>query len=185
MNNLILAGGILALFPLISWLLQFYLSKSKKELHLFKKHLPTYFMDWVFVPFNLFWVYTITFNIEKFAILGLVSIIINYIGSKYYIKKHREEKRPVHLFNIEDGKSSTAGHIHSVFSMVQMFLIFTFILDSTLDIFTYINIGLLFLFLLPALFASKKIHGRVSMPDLGLFLIGVLILVLKLVLTNL
>ena len=184
MNNLILAGGILALFPLISWLLQFYLSKSKKELHLFKKHLPTYFMDWVFVPFNLFWVYTITFNIEKFAILGLVSIIINYIGSKYYIKKHREEKRPVHLFNINNGKSSTAGRIHSVFSMVQMFLIFTFILDSTLNIFTYINIGLLFLFLLPALFASKKIHGRVSMPDFTIFFIGVIILILKLLITS-
>ena len=184
MISKLLIGLILASLPAISWILQYYDSKNRNKGHLFKKHYPTYFGDFFFVVFNLFLIYTIAFSLEKFIILGFASLIINYVSAKYYIKRHQKEKRSIHLFDVKTGKSSASGYIHAVFSVIQMFLIFVFILDSTLNVFTYINIGLLFLFLLPVLFISKKLHGKVSRPDLTVFSIGVIVLILKLIFTG-
>ncbi|MFH1503385.1 MAG: hypothetical protein ABIE36_01890 [Candidatus Diapherotrites archaeon] len=182
MEEYVLIGLILAILPIISWLLQFHLSRKKKELPLFKKHPPTYLLDWLFVPFNFFWIYTIIFNLNAFILLGVVSLLINYVSAKYYIKQHIKEKRPCHLFNIKNSKSSAAGYVHAIFSVIQSFLILTFLFSGIMNVFVYINSIALFLFLLPILYSSKKIHGKISGPDRAIFVAGIIILILRLIL---
>jgi hypothetical protein len=56
----------LILFPFLSWYFQYYFSK-KEKLNFFKKHWTCYYGDWIFVPINLLFVYSIKLQSHLFS----------------------------------------------------------------------------------------------------------------------
>lgn len=173
-------GIALGLLPVLSWFIQYFYSIKNNKLKLFKNHPQTYLLDWLFIPFNILWVYTISLDIPLFFIFLGSSISINFFSDKFYKKMHIKENRNIHLFSLKTSKLNTAGYAHAIFSVAQLFLIFSFIFSRVSNIYVYANLIILALFLIPNIYFSKNVHGSIDKYDLALVLFGLLMIALKL-----
>jgi len=170
----------LALIPLVAWLLQYSLSAKRKQLNIFRKHHPSYYLDLTLIPFNFFWIYTLNFDLFYFTMLFLISAVAYYFTSRYWIRMHRIERRESHMFSIKNEKLTPAGVVHTLFALIEIPMILSFILSLAENKFVYINSILLVIFLLGGLRSSIKVHGKIHQADISFFTIALLVILIKL-----
>lgn len=172
-------GLLLALIPIINFFFKYYFSKRNKELPLFKKHLTTYYFDWIFLPFNFFLVYTLNLELKNILIIIFLSIISFIFLLLYWIKTHKKERRPVYLFDIKSERIKPAGFIELLFFITQCTLIFSFIFSTLNNSFVYLQLIFLLFFLLTSIFSSIKIHGKLDKVDGLIALLGLILIIIK------
>jgi hypothetical protein len=171
---------ILALIPLISFYFQYYFSKKHNFHHIFKKNPACFYFDWLFILFNFFLIYTIDFNFQKLFILFFVSLVGNLFFHIEWAKIHIKEKKEAHMFDIKNKKITKAGIVHFLFSFIETILIGLFILSFSKSIFVYLELSILFFFLIGLLYSSKKVYGRVIPIELALVLVSFAMFLYKL-----
>jgi len=167
---------LLAFIPFINFFLKYLFSYRAGELGLFKKHVITYYFDWVFVPFNFLWVYTFNLPFIYLICFALLSLIFFSVLIFLWIDLHKKENRPVYMFDIKSGKIRSAGLVELFFFVFEAVLIFSFLFSSIVDTFVYFEIFILFVFLLLSLFSSFRIHGKINSFDLFIVILGFLVL---------
>lgn len=180
----LLISFILIAIPIIYQILTHILTSIRGELHLFKKHPTCYYTDWLFIPFNFLLAYTINANFQIFSMFFLMSLIINWIMHNYWFRIHTKEKKESFMYNIHLKKITPAGIVHFIFQSIQSTLIFIFLIYSTKSTITYIECGILLLFVLSSIPSSKKIHGKLIPSDLAYFIIASLIILAKIIIVS-
>ncbi len=179
MDRLILAM-VLAAIPIINWLFKYYFSSILGELNLFKKHVITFYSDLLFIPFNFLLGFCIRFNLKLVFLFFIVSLLLFFYMSSYWIKLHKKEKRPVYLFDIKKNKIKLAGYVELLFFTIEAVIILSFLFSPIRSIWSIFSGSLLIIFLLLCLPSSYKIHGKIERSDLIFVLAGLIILLIKL-----
>jgi len=175
----LLIAVILALIPVLSWFIQYHLAKIDGKLKLFEKHLSVYYFDWVFVVFNLLWIYSVSFNYFIIVFSLIVSLIVTSLIHIFWKKLHIKEKKPVYMYDLKKRKITPAGVWHFLYHFIQLFLIIVFLLSDVSNIYSYLALFCLFLFFVGATFSSKSIHGKVSLTDWPFLILGFIIFFIK------
>jgi len=172
-------GLILALIPVLSWSLQYYLAQKQGILKLFKGHPSVYYLDFIFILFNFSFVFCFVFN----KIIFFSSILGAIIGTIFihllWIKVHLNKKLPFYMFDIKTRRFTYAGIWHFFYCIFELTLVFLFLLSSLSNLFAYICLFLIFIFFIGTIPSSKYIHGKVSMTDIPFFIIGLVIILIK------
>jgi hypothetical protein len=178
--NLIIIAIILALIPVIFWLLQYYFSKKQKILYLFKRHFSCFYLDWLFIPFNFF--VGLSFNKINFFYLYLIlgfSILINFFIHFFWFNLHKKQKLKLYMYDIIKDKIYLAGWMHIIFFFLEFSIVLYFLIFSRFSIFSLLAILTLALFFIFTNYASRKIHGKSEFSDNFFMISGILFLVLK------
>lgn len=171
----------LVLLPLISWLLQYKYSKEKGDLKKFKAYMSIYYFDWLFIPFNLLWIYSISVNKILFTTSIVSSLIITILIHKFWLNLHIREKRPMYMYNLKNRKITKAGIVHFIFHFIQLTLVLIFLLSNNNSLQSYLSLLILSLFFLSTIPGSRKTHGQVKETDSLFLILGILIIILKLI----
>ncbi|MCD4759504.1 hypothetical protein K8R33_01295 [archaeon] len=179
MDNVLLSF-ILALPFLVNWFLQYHFSKKVGELSRFKKHFATFYLDWLFLPFNILWPFVVLVAFNHFLIILLFVFIVNILMHIYWVKTSIVNgKEKSHIFH-DRGSLKKAGYTHFIFSTIEASLIISFLIFNASIFWTYISSMLLLFFFLGGIISSKKIHGKVIALDWLLILGGILFVILSL-----
>jgi len=180
----LIIGLVLAAIVPINIFLQGYYSKIEKRTELFKKHFTCYWIDWIFVLFNFFWIYAVDFDLLYWAASLFVSLILNLIAHHYLANMEEANAAPSHLFNRGEKRILPAGFVHLVFSIIETAMLLIFIFSSLESFAAYIEICIIIAFFLLVPYGSKKIHGRVIPYDWIFFCCGIIVVIGKLVWLN-
>lgn len=172
-------GLILALIPILSWFIQYLLSKREGKLNLFRKHLSVYYFDWIFVAFNFFWVYVVSFNFNFIMYSLLISFVATLLIHIFWKNLHLKEKKPVYMYDFKKKKITLAGIWHVFYHLIQLFLVILFLISDVSNVYSYLALFCLLFFFVGATFSSRSIHGKVSMTDIPFLILGFLIIVVK------
>ena len=176
----IIIGLILAVIPIFSWCIQYYLSSKSGNLELFKNHIATYYLDWIFVIFNLFFAFSFIFSKNIFIYALIFSFIGNILIHIFWFRLHLKEKRPIYMFELKNKKILPAGIWHFFFSFFQLSLVLMFLFSSEDNAASYACLASLVAFFLLTIPSSRKIHGKVSMTDIPFLIMGSIIILIKL-----
>jgi hypothetical protein len=170
----IFIGILLALLPFISFYLQKGFCAHEHRLRLFRGYPMVFYVDWIFVLFNLFWVFCISFNTGLWLIVFFVILVGNVTFYNIWARIHVKEKNPIDLYDIKSKRITHAGVVHLIYAQIQACLVFIFIFSSVENIFVYFNSMLLLVYLLGGLRSSKIIHGKIIAADWFLMGLGIL-----------
>jgi len=181
--DFLLIGFILALIPILSWFIQYFLSKREGKLNLFRKHLSVYYFDWIFVAFNFFWVYVVSFNFNLMMYSLLISLVATILIHIFWKNLHLKEKKPVYMFDFKKKKITLAGIWHVFYHLIQLFLVILFLISDVSNVYSYLALFCLLFFFVGATSSSsssRSIHGRGSITDIPFLILGFLIIFVKL-----
>ncbi|MBS0209051.1 MAG: hypothetical protein JSS27_08875 [Planctomycetes bacterium] len=121
-SSLWIAGALLAVAPIASFVTQYMLSAGPENL-LFRNPTVAY-VDWVFVPFNLFVVHLIDWSRGgRLFVVMAVAVTANTAAHAFWQIDHQD---PGHMI-APDGVFLPAGWVHLIYSTMQMILIGAFI----------------------------------------------------------
>lgn len=171
----LILGIIFAALPIFSYYLQKHYSKKQKRYSSFLTHWTARYSDWIFIPFNLFLFYTIFIDYLLLIMLA-ISFVFNYFFHRLWAKNTKEDS---HFFI--KNKFSKAGLVHLTFSTIQAALILTFLFSKVLNIFTFINLGILLIFAVLIPIGSINIHKKLMKGDLFVALILFLFILLRII----
>ena len=166
---------VLAIFPVVNFVVVNKLSKRKGKISLFRKHFTCFYVDWIFVLFNLLWIYVVEIDFRLILILFLVSLLFNIISHYYWIMILERGDPPLFGFR----KMSSSGVVHFIFSTAESTLIFVFLVSKVNSLLLFLEGGILILFFLGVIYGSRKINGRVLISDLVVGLLGIIITLFK------
>ena len=183
MNRLLIAI-ILGLLPLLSFILQHYFSKKEGRLREFKNHFQCYYLDWLFIPFGIIWIYIVNISFNTFLILLGISIILNSITHIYWKFAVIRNNESCHMFGKKIGKIGLSGIVHFFFSTIISALFLGFLFFSVKSSLTYLAGIIIVLFFLGGFISSKKIHGKIILSDLILIVLGIFVVLIKFLLLN-
>lgn len=179
-TNLVIISIILASLPIISYFLQKISSDFEHRKRYFGKFIPVAYLDWVFVLFNILWIYVTPVNFYIVP-LFMVVLIANTIFSIAWAKVHIKEKNPLDLYDIKKKKLTFAGLIHLIYAQIQATLVLTFFIFSRASLLTYLGIFFLMIYILSLPISSKFIHKKVILADWILFIIGIICFFIKII----
>jgi len=177
--NLLILAIILASLPLINWLAEYYFSKKDKQLSLFKKHHTCFYYDLILIPFNFFAVFAINISsiyLMSITTLAILSAIVLY---PYWARVHKKENNPVFIFNNKTQKTTKAGISHFIFQIIETVIVFSFLLSSLGNIFSYLASTILLGFILFLLVGSRKIHKRFILSDVFFVAFSMILLTIR------
>lgn len=177
----ILIGILLALLPFISFYLQRGFCAHEHRLRLFERYPMVFYLDWIFVLFNLFWIFCVTLNASLWLIVFFVILVGNVAFYNIWARIHVKEKNPIDLYDIKIRRITHAGVIHLIYAQIQACLVFIFIFSRVENIFVYFNSILLLIYLFGGLRSSKIIHGKIIAADWFLMGLGILAVLVKLI----
>jgi hypothetical protein len=167
---------LLSLLPILSWCLQYYFSKKEKLLKIFKKHWTCYYGDWIFLPINFLFIFSI--QLDYFIIYFLIiSLISNIIIHKYWINQNKKYKTASHLF--KEGKLKIPGYVHLIFSTIQMTIILSLLFLNPIFPYYFIQLFLLLFFGLIMLYGSYKTNSKISFLDLTISLTFIIFVIIR------
>lgn len=180
MKNIIIAL-ILALVPIVFWSMQYYFSGKDNKLKLFRKHISCYYLDWLFVPFNLFLGLSIIF-VPNISLLYLVlfGLIVTYFIHVFWFRLHTRERIELYMFDIKKESITNAGWSHIFFFLLESLLVIYFLLFSRLNLFSILALFFLFLFFASINYASRKIHRKSELSDTLFMILGIIVILIKL-----
>ena len=177
----LLIAVILAILPIISFFLQYNFSKKENCLKAIKKHVTVFYSDWIFVIFNILFVYSVSFTSIGGLILILIFSAIANIAMHIYWSRLPIEEDGSHMYNSKTRKLLNAGKVHFLFSTIETALILTFLFSPTINKFYLYESAILGLYFLSYIPSSLKIHnGRLLISDLITCILGILAILIKL-----
>jgi hypothetical protein len=177
----IIFGVILAFLPLISFFIQKKFCAHEHKLRLFKRYPMVFYVDWIFVLFNLFLPLVVSANYDLWLLVFVIILIANLVFYNIWARIHIREKNPIDLYDIKQKRITHAGKVHLIYAQIQAFLVFIFIFSNVINIFVYLELLFLLIYFIGGLFSSKAIHGKIILADWILMGIGFLAVVGKLV----
>jgi hypothetical protein len=163
---------------IINFVLQYYFSKENGRLKQFKNHFAGYYLNWLFLPFNILFIYSVDLNFFSIFIVLTLSTIATIISHKYWGKKSLKNLEDGPFFKKGTNNLSKSGKVNSIFSVVQLSLIILFMIHNNGSLLSHLLLLPIVIFLLMGLISSKKIHGRVILSDLLMIIIGIILLIL-------
>ena len=180
MDVKIIIALLLTILPILSFSLQYYFSKKDNCLKALRNHGAVFYSDWLFVIFNLLFIYSVSLpTFSKFILVFVFSILANIVMHAYW-SKMPIEKEGSHMYHIKTRKLLRAGIVHFCFSIIQLALIILFLLSpikNSLYFYESIVLGLFFLSFIPS---SLKIHhGKLLITDLIACILGILTILVK------
>jgi hypothetical protein len=155
-----------------------YYSKNS-GIPLFKEHITCYYFDWLFVPFNMVFPYTVGIRSYYILPIFIFSLFASIIIHVFWFKIHKNENKEIYLYDLKLNRITKPGLIHLIFLIFQMGLVVYFILFSEMSAYSIFGLMLLFTFFLGTQVGSKMIHGNVIKSDLTFFVLGILVIALK------
>jgi hypothetical protein len=179
MNKLFIAV-VLGMLPVLSFILQYYFSKREKILNKFKNHFICYYLDWLLVPFGIIWPYVVHVSGGIiFLALGLSFILSIATHAFWYFLGKKDGERS-YIFDFENRKLTGAGIVHFFFSIIEYAAVGLFLLFSTKSLLSVISGIILIVFILGLIPGSKRIHGKITLSDALIVILGALIILIKL-----
>ena len=119
-----MAGIILAVLPLVSFLAQYVLSLRAGTYQLFFHHLTVMVVDWVFVPLNFFVVRVIEWRRGgRLYLIMCVSAMLNILTHAFWQYTLSD---PGHMIT-KTGIFLPAGWVHLAFSIMETVLLIAFV----------------------------------------------------------
>lgn len=119
------AGIVLAGMPAISFALQLWFSSQDDTVHLLFSHFTVSYIDWVFVPFNLFVVRAVDWRRGGSIFAAAVAaLVFNIVAHAYWQSALTEH--PGHMFGPEH-VVLRSGWVHVGYATIQMTLILAFL----------------------------------------------------------
>jgi len=162
---------IIFTLPLIAFILQLILSKIDNNLKELFKNYTVSVVDWVFIPFNIFAYYAISWgNIKLLIIFFVVSIIGSVV---VHINWSREPLKHKYMVK-EKGKFYKASFIHLIFSAAQLTIfLMLFFSPNGKNVFDY-GLALMFLaiYFIASIFSSYYIHKKYLLEDVSRGVLG-------------
>jgi len=170
---------LLALLPVVNFLILYLVSKSKNTLHHLKNLYALTILDWIFVPFNYLIVHSVSFSWKLFLICTLIVIIPLII---LHYKWHKLSKKPNKKKYLTTDKGLTAeGWIHFVFMAIQTSLVLTLILSKAIYPYYYYALACIALYIIGYLIILKLVRKirMMSKVEFPLLLLGLIVLIIR------
>ena len=176
-------GFILALIPVLNFIIQYFLSKKEKVLRSFNKNLICHSLDFIFIPFNFLLAYTLTFPLQEFWLFVLIAFLLNILAHCAYWLRYKRSFRRSYMFTKKPKKMTFAGIIHFIFSTIQTFFILEFFFFSLTNMWMYFNLFILMLFFIGVFIFSSKMHKKILPEAIWTLAVGIGALIIKIVLS--
>jgi hypothetical protein len=177
----VIVSLILALLPLISYYVQYFVAKRSGRLVAFENFLPVRYMDWVFIPFNFLWLYVV--NIELiFNIYLILFVVIGALILLLWWGKQDPRNSKWEDYSFRKGKFRAEGWVHGVYALFQGFLVVVFLLSSIKSISALIECILLLIYFFIGIVGISKLHKKFSAPDLFFVIVGIVVVLIKIIL---
>ena len=171
MSKLVLSI-IFSLIPLIFWFIQYFLSKKMGILANFKAHFTCYYVDWIFIPINLLFLYSIKIN-NAFYYLLLISIIFNIALHVFWGKIINQTNS--HLFSKKTKKINLMGIFHLIFQILEFCIIISILFFTPISSLILLELFFVLIYSLGILVASYKKYKGFHKVNILDFLGGVFI----------
>jgi len=171
--------SLLAILPVINFVLLFLVSKSRRTLHMLKGLYALTILDWVFVPFNFLIPYSVIFSWKMFFICMLLSLVPMII---LHYKWHKIRQKPSETKYLTTDKGLTPeGWIHFIFMIVQLSLVATFVFSKAKVPYYYYAIVCIMLYLVGYLIILKFVRRikAISKIEFPLLIVGLIILIIR------
>ncbi len=168
---------ILVSIPIFSIMLQKHYAKKDKRLNSFNKTYAVKYLDWIFILFNITFLYAVKLQYWNIIII-LISIIGSIIMHKIWSKNKKKDLCFFH--NIKTRKLTKAGLIHLIFTAIEASLMIIFMLSYIKNIYNYFGLGILFLFNTACIFTSYYMHDKKIMKeDFIIIIVTYLVLIIR------
>jgi hypothetical protein len=119
-------GTLLAALPPVSFALQLWFSSQDNTLPLLFNHYTVSYIDWIFVPFNYFVVYTVNWRRGGMLFIVMVlSLVFNVITHAYW--QYALVENTGHMFG-QKHLVLRSGWVHVCYSTIQMTLLLAFLM---------------------------------------------------------
>lgn len=153
---------ILGLIPIINFWLQYYFSGKEKSRKVFQQHRICYWLDRIFIPINILFLFLITtISREIILLLGIGSLIINYVI--HHLRSLEKNIKNSHLVNPHISK---AGRVHMVFSSIEMLIIILILISQSQSNILHAELWLLAVFIGGLNYGAYRIHHKIHGSDL-------------------
>jgi hypothetical protein len=158
---------VLGIIPIISFILIYNFAVQSDTLGQLKTNYAIYYLDWLFLPFNILFAYAFKFSKKLFAALLIASLVVIGILNFTYWTFER---------NI--------GYVHGIFAAIELALLITALLSShkikNIAVISFIPILLYFIIGTTVLFFVYR-HKTLFMCEGILFMIGAIVIALKMI----
>ena len=175
-------GLILALLPVLNFIIQYFFAKKEKVLRPFNKNLICHSLDFIFIPFNFLLAYTLVFPLQKFWLFAIIAFLLNILAHCAYWLRYKRSFRRSYMFTKKPKKMTSSGIIHFIFSTIQTFLVLEFFFFSLTNLYMYFNLFILMLFFIGIIIFSSKMHKKILPEAVLISVVGILALIVKVVL---
>jgi hypothetical protein len=178
-TNYVIISMLLALMPLASYYIQYFVAKKNKRLDAFRNFLPVKYMDWVFIPFNFLWLYvvniTLAFNIYLIIFTLIGALILLLWWAKEDPKNSKWED-----YSFRKEKFRAEGWVHGIYALFQGFLVVVFLFSQTGGMLALVEGFLLLIYFIIGIVGIHKLHKKFSVPDLFYIIVGIAVTLIKL-----
>jgi len=168
--------------PILYYFSTYYFVRSYGSWKFFRSKLTHYWIDCLFILFNLVWIDAVNINFTNLVIIIIISVIGNFFLHKDFLRSHMEKVVEKYLFNYKTGRYSFAGLSHLVFSIIQTILILSFLLFSIKSYSMLIGSICLLLYFGSFIFNHKKLHrDKFIVTDMVISFFGFFVVILRMI----
>lgn len=172
---------LLALWPLVHFLVIFVFSYKYNRLHLLKGLYALTYLDWIFVPFNFLIPLGVVFSWKIFV----PAIVVTSIGSVIlnFKWKNIKQKPSETKYFIDDKGFTPEGITHLVFMSIQAAIVLTVFVSKAISPYYIILLALLLTYLITYLIiivTIRKVRLR-SKAESPLIIAGIFLVILRII----
>jgi|WetSurMetagenome_2_1015567.scaffolds.fasta_scaffold17251_2 hypothetical protein len=173
-----LALYLFGLLPVISFILLYFLSRMNNRWQILKNNYAILYLDWTFIPFNLFIPLSVIFSWKIFIAVFVLALIVSIIINRKWHVSNPKNNMP--RFFTTDKGLTPEGWIHLLFMSVQGALVITVLFSRAISFYYIIELLILFMYFIPyiliVMFVRKlRLRNKSEMPFVILGIITVII----------
>ena len=156
---------ILGLIPVISFILMWNFSAQGNTLEEFKGNYGSYLLDWLFVPFNLFFVYAVRLNYKLFSLIFIISLAaVGLVNAIFWTFE------------------TNIGIVHLVFAAIEMSLIIASLVSKPIDEKTFIILMVIAgIYFLCSFIIESFVYRPVNIYETSVHLLGILVITIRVI----
>ncbi len=177
--NLLILAGILALAPILNFVLVYEFSKKYGTLKHFQNHLACYYLDWLFIPFNILWVFSVNILLGDFLSILVLSMLGSLAIHYFWITKSLRSGQEGHILDLEKETFSPAGIVHALFTGLVVSLFLSYLIFAFESILSYLAGLIMVAFFVGGFVSSKRIHGKIIFSDAIFLVLGILAILIR------
>ncbi len=174
----LLTSILLALVPIVHFSLLYYFANKRRMLASVRGNYALWYTDWLYLPFNALYIYAIAINPILLGLSFLFSITASLLV--HHFLRDRAMRQEGKTLFVADGKYTTEGHIHFVFSVIEMSLVLNALVSAPISLLYILLFVPVLLYFAAWLFLMKRIHGRWDGTETTLCIIAILLILAKL-----